>query len=480
MLSKNNKGVISLYLCMLFSIMLSVTIALIGYARVSASKQKVEQVVDMGMDSALAEFEQTLLDRYGLLFIDTSYGEARGSTEKLVNHMKDYMDYNLEETKDLVISGRNFLGLKIKNIDVITVSRATDNYGDVFKYMALSYMRQHYGYSYVENASNLSRVSESSGFYKSNIDSKFDSASKEIDSIDFSVLEKIKNVAFKDIDTSNPVGTANENRRKGILKNVCKKSISKKTFNKDTYASKRDLVKGNGLYDKWNNSNELADEFLFSEYVLLKAGNYVDQIDNSLLDYEAEYVIAGSNNDTENLRKVVEKILLIRGGSNLMYYYTDSSLKAKVKEYALGLSVVSINPELYEVYKTAIELAWVYGESVNDVRILLDGGKIPLIKSKGDWNTSLSEALKASFGKGSESKNSKGQDYKDYLRLLLYTMDSKDKVIRMMDVVEMDVRKITDQQSFALDNCVAAFAIQAIFESNYGKEYLITRSCSYW
>lgn len=478
MLSNKNKGVISVYLCMMFAVMIPVILLFIGRARVVASMQQIEMATSMGMDSALSEYHQVLLDRYGLLLLDTSYGEEKGSVDKLINHIRDYTSYNLDASKGLVIKGRDFLGLKTNEAEILKVSRATDNNGSVFRYMALSYMLQHYGYTYVENTKDLKKTSDEKGLYEYNIVDKLEDASKEVDSIDFDEIE-VEGTTWDEVDTSSPVETINSSKFKGILSSVCKQTVSSKEIDLSSYASKRDLVKGDGIYEKWPDYNDALDELLFDEYILLKCGNYVDAKEGSLLDYEVEYVIGGSNNDTVNLREVANKILLLRGASNATHFYSNSSLKSKAKAYAAGLAAVTVSPQLYKVYKAAIELAWIYGESVNDVRIILDGGKVPLVKKKSDWNTSLTEALAASFtgGKGKGSKE--GQDYKDYLRLILVVMNSETKTKRMMDVIEMDIRNITKQQSFALDNCIAAFTLQSVYESSYGASFIIKRSTGY-
>ena len=46
-----------------------------------------------------------------------------------------------------------------------------------------------------------------------------------------------------------------------------------------------------------------------------------------------------------------------------------------------------------ELVKISLVFAWAYAESVYDVRSLLQGGRIPLLKSEGTWHYSLSGML---------------------------------------------------------------------------------------
>ena len=50
-------------------------------------------------------------------------------------------------------------------------------------------------------------------------------------------------------------------------------------------------------------------------------------------------MIAGQNNDTDNLRIVAEKLLLIRGGANSLYFFTNREMMAEAKALASSLSL---------------------------------------------------------------------------------------------------------------------------------------------
>ena len=88
---------ITVYLSLSLTIILALILALLQGARTGAVRMKSELVMDIAMNSALGEYNRELFDRYGLLFIDTTYGSGEASVirtrEHLENYFKKYNDY---------------------------------------------------------------------------------------------------------------------------------------------------------------------------------------------------------------------------------------------------------------------------------------------------------------------------------------------------------------------------------------------------
>ena len=480
-IKSNLKGAISVYLCIMFGIMVSVLLVMIESTRVNAMRLMIECTTDMATDSLLSEYHKVLLERYGLLFIDDAYEMDNGSLDNMADHLTSFMEYNLSPDKDLITSKdvRDFYGLSACSVDFLKVSRATDNDGQVFRHMAISYMLDKYGLSYIDAAKDLIKTTENYKLDEGNIIEDNLAAQDEIDKIDTTNLASLD---IGDVDLSNPTANVRLATGKGILSLVCKGDISSTALDLSTLASHRDNVSGDGLFDKWPDYDGIQYDLLFNEYILDKLGNYVEPKDNSNLQYQVEYVLFGSYNDMDNLKQTAERILMIRGAANTLYYLSDSGLQNEVKTLALGLAIITLMPHLLKIYQLAISLAYIFAESLHDVSILLKGGKVPLIKEKGDWFFKLENALNALAGTFSDDidDNDTGQDYKDYLRIILYLTGNKDKVLRSMDVIESDVRHITGKPNFRLDNCIGAGEVQIIFESTYGYSFLTKRCFCYW
>lgn len=481
-------GQMTVYLTMTLAVIIPLILTMIEGARLSGMKLQIECMMDMGTNSILAEYQRALLEQYGLLFVDTAYGQDEGTLDYTEEHLSDYLEYNLNPEKDLLLMGsRDFYGLTLEDLEFTSASRASDEEGAVFRYMATSYMLEKYGLAYIQDAADLVQKSEDNHVFEGNILEENDLAQAAIENIVLPEAEE--GMDWSDLVIDNPTENVNEARRKGILSLVCFGDISEKSINPYSYISKRNIVAGEGLWDEWEERNSLEETLLFNEYVMQMTGNYIspksieykDVVSETPLSYQTEYIITGKYSDRANLREIANRLLLIRGTANTIYFFTNEELQSEAEAAAAALSCVVAIPELESIFKAAIIAAWIYAESIFDLQLLFAGKRVPLIKQDGDWNINVDSALGMSeFALEGDHRGEKGQTYADYLRLLLYATSQNDVTMRMMDIVEMDVRKTVDNEFFKLDNCVAAFRIQAIFQSSYGYNFLINREFGYY
>ena len=218
----------------------------------------------------------------------------------------------------------------------------------------------------------------------------------------------------------------------------------------------------------------------FDLYLGEKCGCYTALSEKGRLKYQLEYILEGKESDRENLEKVAEKLLLIREAANCAYLFTDSGRMAQAEAVAAVLSLVLLNPELKELFKTVLLFAWAYLESVRDLRILFDGGRVPLFKDAESWNTSLSGLLfpEASVGGGGKG-GGKGLLYTEYLQGLLFLEGSSVKSLRTMDIMEMDIRMTEGNSGFRMDWCLDAFSMKASVGSRFGYEFELTKCEGY-
>ena len=99
----------------------------------------------------------------------------------------------------------------------------------------------------------------------------------------------------------------------------------------------------------------------------------------------------------------------------------------------MTVALLTFTPEAQNIIKNAILLAWSFAESVADIKALFNGGKVPLVKSAETWQTGV-------FGFGGGKGCKTGLDYEAYLAMLLYMTNIKTVSMRLMDVMEMDLR----------------------------------------
>lgn len=134
---------------------------------------------------------------------------------------------------------------------------------------------------------------------------------------------------------------------------------------------------------------------------------------------------------------------------------------------AASVSAVALAPYLQPLLETSILFAWAYIESIQDVKLLLAGGKVPLLKTAQDWRTNLESIL--NFAETSaDTEETRGLTYQQYLWALLLFEKEEKLLFSMMDVMEMDIRTTAYHENFRMDGCVSGFRIAAKFEDDSG------------
>ena len=203
---------------------------------------------------------------------------------------------------------------------------------------------------------------------------------------------------------------------------------------------------------------------LFGEYLLEHFTKFTDEEHTGFLDYELEYVLAGKDSDKENLESVARKIVLFRFVPNYAYIQTDSEMRAEAETAAMALCTLLAVPAITEAAAQGILMAWAYGESIMDVRSLLNGNRVPLVKSKESWQLQFSKLLTL----GTEEDRSEGMDdenglgYSEYLRMLLFLEKKETAALRGLGVIEQNMRKLHGQTYFRADLCVSKMQIRSV------------------
>lgn len=78
-----------------------------------------------------------------------------------------------------------------------------------------------------------------------------------------------------------------------------------------------------------------------------------------------------------------------------------------------------------------------------------------------------------------DGSSGEGLSYEDYLRILLCLTDEDTVTMRLMDIMEMDIRQTTGNENFRMDACMDCFEICAVVSSAYGYEFSIQRKYGY-
>lgn len=323
---------------------------------------------------------------------------------------KDYMDTNLEileKVRDEIKKDKELNVLKIKKLDSGNISKVK------------------------KSISNMGKVI-------SEMESLITLESTEEDRDNYSIFENLKDF----IDS-------------GVLSQVLEnpENVSKNTISGSNLPSTLKGKKNNSL------SKEIKNKCVNALYAGLKFGNYNNPEKNTVLKYELEYVISGKDSDKENLASVVEKIVLAKTGINMAYLITDKEKIEQVSAIAASVAIVTGLPFLEPVAKGVLISTWSMAEAVNDMKILLSGGKVALTKSKRGWRTSIDNITN-----GGKKEDSKGLSYKEYCQILIAVQNTGDSLYRIMDLIQINIQKRYNSE-FLMSKSLTGFKLKATYET---------------
>lgn len=316
------------------------------------------------------------------------------------------------------------------------------------------------------------------------------------------------------INTSlNAVWQLYEYLKSGICETVTEGRISNKYIEiqelADEYIKSRDISFINKDVIKRSieasgNEDTLKKNVLSTEYVAKHFICYTDTSpgDNdragssALLDYEMEYIIGGEHNDRENVYKVINQLSVIREGVNLSYLISSQDKMSEAYMLAAALVGVTGCDLAVRLVQYIIVSIWAYAESIVELRKLLAGETIALIKNRDNWILQLSSLVDEKLNlqslinnitsyeavnnnKVEENGRDNGIGYKEYLKLLIMYMNKSDRNYRIAALMELRMI-MYGHSGFRMKNYIYAAFGAAHFKMNgTGSVYRQKLSYSY-
>lgn len=468
---KRVSGYLTVYLALTLGVLLSLSLALIEGVRQNTIRLEANCIADISMDCVMAEYHRALFDRFNILALDSSYGATIAGRERVKARLEYYLSRNLPQ--DLPW---DLLGMKLGTVSVEGFTALTDGGGSVFRKQAVEALLDDLGVHSVQEVTQwLTTVK------KYELDTRdIEAEKREVDKTLASYQGKevvLDEENTEILDFEDPVVMVEKHKKTCILQIALgEQDISGKRLRQSALIGRRlkdgRALQGNLQVAVQGKGKELTENVLFSEYLMRYLGHFSKERDGSALDYEVEYVIAGKATDAENLKSVLHKLLAMREAANATYLFADKEKCGEAEVAALAISVVLLVPELKEAFKTAILLGWAYAESVYDLRVLVRGGRIPLIKDKTSWHYGLTSILEDVWetlwnGEGVHDED-KGLCYEEYLKILLLLLREEDLLPRAMDMVEADIRQTAGNKAFRLDGCFVRVGSAVEIVSGYG------------
>lgn len=400
-------GAITAFLALIFMLMFSLVGALVQSASLQMTKNRKRADMVLALENIFAEYDKDMLEEYNL-FVRNGCSNTI-LTERLA-----------------------FYGMGDVSHSVTKMQRLTDYNGAPFCEQAILYAKKWLG---------MDANMPSTGY--ENYSEKY---LEEEELVHMDIQELLSQDQNSLPEEGNPIASVQRLKNTDLITLVHPnpEEISTRSVKVNELPSGRELKKGN-----WGNkiSAQATDKVFLVAYLTEHFGNVSHIKDTHALFYEQEYLLGGQSNDRENLRYVCKKILSIRMASNYTYLLTDTTKQAEAEALALALCTLLTVPGITEVVKHGILLSWAYGESVVDVRVLLKGNKVPMIKSAETWQLSLSNLIKLGTDEEvvSEQNAGGGLDYQSYLTGLLLMENKETLSMRSLDLIESSLQINTDE-----------------------------------
>lgn len=452
-----------------FSLLLPLFLAVLGASLESAYQQALRSRIQRGLTlceySFLSEYQRELWEQYGLFYVDAAYGEKEESREKVQAKIRGYLAQNLSWKEGGARGSFAPFQAMTGGISTDRYSRLTDGRGMGFYEQAVAYEQELWGVSVLASWMDIQRNAENLEGQQS-----WFSESREREYQNLEVLRQ-RRLEEEEEGVEDPTDTLWQ-EEDALLAMVVKtpEHLSSKAVSLQAVPSNRALLQGVGAAGRFQ-GNPVNDQWLYT-YLMEKCVNakavFCQERDGgSWLSYEMEYILSGKASDRENLKAVVNRLLLLREGANYAYLMMDERKKEEAYLLAAGLVGITLIPGLVTAVQQIILLGWAYGESILDVRGLLQGQRVPLAKTAESWKLPLVQlfTLKSHLAEYDSQTAGMGQSYEDYLRLLLLFAGREELCMRGLDVVEGNIRKTENGCHLYVDQCIDGLTVQASFQA---------------
>lgn len=435
------KGSVTIFTLLSMMLVISTLLALIEAGRFQKMNKLAELQTQVALESVFAEYNTYLWEDYRILAC---------KLDEVENDLVVYGDATIHEKT----TGINFFQFGVDDVSLKGYTRLTDGDGKAFIGAVSDYMKQNLLYESAkelyEQYKGIKDIQENSGFDIDAIEDALDELEKEENSEESAGIKKAIDKRMK--TKGNPLEGIKDIQKKGILSLVLQDTskLSKKSIDISNSVSHRQLAES---YHPIIKESDWYDTVLLQQYLLTYMSHFLEGKEHSM-QYEVEYIVGGKNTEIENLKAVVNKLLLIREAANFLYLSTSPQKVEQARVLAIAIAGASLNAILIEAVKTALLVAWAYAESILEIRTLLSGKKIALIKSDTTWNLDLDYITKIGEGYKMAKECKNGLDYEAYLGLLLL-MESETKLAkRAMDMQEITLQEKYENASLHLDDWI--------------------------
>ncbi len=481
-------GYLTVWVTLVIAALLPLLMTLVEGARSGAIRLESEVAMEVAVNSCFAEYHRQLFDRYHLLAIDCSYGSDQASTGRTAEHLKSYLAGNLD-TGDVALSGllyRDFLGLEAKDATVQGAVFLTDQEGLVLRRRAVESVKYDTGVAEVQELAGLFTSAEKSSATDGSDGSAVASLVATIDPDRPMMGEILKLAGQEDSEKQRSAAEKLFSGRKtlGFLDHLVddEENLSQRELVLSDLAGERvrkgEVNRGNMILPEKDGMEDVLETPLFLLYLWEHFSSYTDKAQGDALAYQLEYLACGKESDASNLKQVLTELVVLRSCMDLAALRKDPKLSKEAELVATLISLAILNPEAEGAIREALVLIWGVAEGYHDVRVLIEGGKVPFFKGSEDWHYGNLRNLLGGR-EGDALATDRGLSYEQYLLGLLLTVNRKELTLRTMNLMEAEIRKTAGNGRFRLDACIDTMKVGARVESCYGYSVTMERTMDY-
>ncbi|MDO4620827.1 MAG: DUF5702 domain-containing protein [Lachnospiraceae bacterium] len=463
----SQSGSITVYLALVFSVMVSLVYGLLLSVKVSAGRMQAANAADQSIYSLFAHFDRQAAEDFGLFFIWTGRSSGGPDPGACIRELEDASDYLLDPNKGRVFfKGSAVLKLQRESCAVTGYTLLTDAGGAPFRRQAEQAVKDTFGISALSRLQELAagtKDTEEQGkqLLEASGKESFDQLQAEADEARKRREQEAEEAGTEVTEPAVPEGFSNplpflrQLMKEAVLDIAAPEGVSDKKTQSSLLVSGRTLSRGVGVINAECGSSDLY----LKSFIHRNFSSYKKAAADTGLAYQKEYILCGKESDLENMKETVHRLMLMREAANIAGIYRDEVLSGILSKNASLIASVMGIPAASAAIKLLLASGWAYAESVVDIRALFMGKRVSLIKTSSSWQTGLDQIRNIRSGIDSLTKDTEGGlRYDDYLGMLLVA-SGDDLTMRTMDMLEM-VLQGKDRGSFRLDSCMTALAAE--------------------
>ncbi len=507
---RDNRGSVSLFVTLILLVVLSSIFLFIDGVRIVYASTKLKQTVVGANEHVLANYHRELQERYHLFLLDPAFIAEKGISEEI----QSYFEKSICNSKEK----NSFYPFQIQTISIIKEVYPDEENLALIKHQIREYMKYKQTTEWTKELLEKMAILKDKDRQEEETKNLLEQQQRDMETqIEENTTENFDSDEMGEEENSDGfIEKVQEDPRQvvmevvngGILRAVLPngKSISSRSITANSLPSNElknmqeqegmtKIIDFSGLdmiKDMFSDSNiieamdNMATEAMSISYIMDSFSNFSKKSDKNQatkLNYEIEYIIHGGKTDKENLENIVNRILLFRFGINFSYALTDASLNAQALPVATAIAGLMGLPAIITALKTMILAAVSYGEAILDVRSLLYGNKIPILKNSSNWTISIEKIGQILDSKTIAISDKNGMDYEDFLKIFLLSQSNKEaKYGKMLDLMQENI-KIKDK-SFSIMESIFGYEVYCQIKlptlfGNGTKVFKVTRSCSY-